>query len=138
MKNGVSLRPFLFSGDSYMRARLLLSAIVALLVIHGANVGSQQQPAPGRPFRAGELLVAFESWTSEAMRAAIRARLGAGQLRAIRDALDGRLELTRLPAGLSVEAAIAALANVAGVQYAEPNWVYTYDAESNDPGYTAG
>jgi thermitase len=122
-----------------MRARLLLSAIFALLVIHGANVGSQQpQPAPGRPFRAGELLVAFEPWTSDAMRAAIRARLGAGQLRTIRDALDGRLELTRLPAGLSVEAAAAALASVAGVQFAEPNWVYTHDAESNDPGYTLG
>jgi subtilisin family serine protease len=113
--------------------------MLALIVIHGANVGSQQpQPAPGRPFRAGELLVAFEPWTSDALRAAIRARLGAGQLRAIRNALDGRIELTRLPAGVSVEAAIAALANVAGVQYAEPNWVYTHDAESNDPAYTGG
>jgi thermitase len=122
-----------------MRVRLVLSAILALIVMHGATVGSQQpQPNPGRPFRAGELLVAFEPWTSDAMRATIRARLGAGRLRAIRDALDGRIELTRLPAGLSVEAAAAALANMAGVRYAEPNWVYTHDAESNDPGYAGG
>jgi thermitase len=122
-----------------MRARFVSSAILALIVIHGATVGSQQsQPASGRPFRAGELLVAFEPWTSDAMRTAIRARLGAGQLRAIRNALDGRIELTRLPAGLTVEAAVAALANVAGVQYAEPNWLYTHDAQSNDPGYSAG
>jgi len=122
-----------------MRPRLVLTAVLALIVIHSATVGSQQQqPAPRRPFRAGELLVAFEPWTSDATRAAIRARLGAGQLRAIRNALDGRLELTRLPAGVSVEAALAALANIAGVQYAEPNWVYTHDADSNDPGYTGG
>ena len=50
----------------------------------------------------------------------------------------GQIGLTRTATTLPVQAAIRALANLPGVEFAEPNWVITRLAESNDPYYTGG
>ena len=56
----------------------------------------------------------------------------------MRDAKRGALELVAVGAGRSVEATIRALKADPAVEYAEPNWIYTTQATSNDPYYTNG
>src|SRR5687768_16574577 len=51
---------------------------------------------------------------------------------------DARLHKVHLPPGQSVKAALAAYANNPLVEYAEPNYVFTTQATSNDPYYTNG
>lgn len=50
----------------------------------------------------------------------------------------GPLERLQLPIGMSVEAAVQTLSHVAGVLYAEPNYVYQHTAISNDTRYLNG
>ena len=51
---------------------------------------------------------------------------------------SGALELITVGPGRSVEATIQALKADPAVEYAEPNWIYTTQATSNDPYYTNG
>ena len=52
---------------------------------------------------------------------------------------EGQLYVASLAADKSVEESIAALHQIPGVEFAEPNWIYTKaQAIANDPGYTNG
>ncbi|GAB2520802.1 S8 family peptidase [Lysobacter humi (ex Lee et al. 2017)] len=94
----------------------------------------------GRPHQSGELIVKFKDGTTAAQQAAVRNGLGAAKADTLRGARAGRAEtaLLRLPAGVGVASAIEALRNDPSVDYAEPNWVYTHTATSNDTYYTNG
>lgn len=78
--------------------------------------------------------------------AALRERLVDGEWAMIVDSFaksgpalrQGDVELASLPAGMSVLDAISKLQGHLAVKYAEPNWIYTHDATSNDPYYTDG
>jgi subtilisin family serine protease len=92
---------------------------------------------------AGELIVAYAPGTSELARLAARAGIGATLIEPLTTAAmaatnAGELELVRLPAGLASQAAIEALGLEPSVRFAEPNWIYTHEAASNDPYYTGG
>ena len=52
--------------------------------------------------------------------------------------LDRSLHRVGLGRGVGVPAALAAYRNHPHVEFAEPNWVYTAQAVSNDPAYTDG
>lgn len=91
----------------------------------------------------GEVLVQYEPSASLAAREAARSlvRGRAAQVidtAAMRAAGAGVVERVTLGAGLSVDAAIAALRNRPGVISAEPNWKVSAAAISNDPSYANG
>lgn len=91
----------------------------------------------------GELLVEFAPSASEAAREQLRSLVHGRaeeviETRAMRNAGFGRVERVKLGAGVDITTAIAALRNRPGVVCAEPNWLVTAAAVSDDPQYTAG
>jgi subtilisin family serine protease len=122
------------------RRALLASAIVACVTASGAAFAGGKPDLvlrglqSGTPHVPGELLVKFRDGTDAATQDAVRRNFGAQKLETVR----GELQLVRLPAGQDIAAAVRGLSSVAAVEYAEPNWVYTHNATSNDPYYTDG
>ena len=118
-------------------------AVVLFLCLTAAALFAAPAAAArdGGPAAApGELLVAYERGTSAAARAAARAGVGG---RVAEEVVRGsganlHVELVRLPRGADRSAAQRALRGAAGVAYAEPNYVVTADATSNDPLFTNG
>ncbi len=103
---------------------------------------AEQALQGGGQFVAGEVIVKFRDGTSEVARGralgrasgAVRERIHTSRMRAA----GQREGLTVVRTGMSVASALAALRSDADVEYAEPNWIYTIDAASNDPFYTNG
>jgi subtilisin family serine protease len=75
---------------------------------------------------------------SQSATAAFRRGLGAQLEDVVRQGPEGRLELLRLPAGMSVAEAVRGLSSEPSVEFAEPNWTYFHTANTNDPYYTNG
>jgi subtilisin family serine protease len=99
--------------------------------------------APGARFVPGEVLVQFKPGASGAEKSFVRGFVGALlaeriETEAMRDAGQPGLELLSLQTGLSVLDAVNLLNSQPAVAFAEPNWVYTHQATSNDPYYTDG
>ncbi len=92
----------------------------------------------------GELMVQYAPGDDAAdQRLTARSVIGAELVRKIHTAAmvtagSGVMERVRLPEGMSVEAGVAAFQNLPGVVFAEPNWIYNINAESNDTHYTNG
>lgn len=84
-----------------------------------------------------ELLVKFRESATPADRTAVLRGLGANPLRTLRGG-KAPLELVRLPAGMDIANAVRALSADRAVEFAEPNWIYTHQAVSNDPYVTSG
>ena len=94
-------------------------------------------------FRDGEILVQFaptaDAAAKDAVRAAVQGRaIEAIQTVAMKSHGAGVLERISLGKGLTVDRAIQALANRPGVVFAEPDYLLTKAAVSNDPYYTTG
>lgn len=92
-------------------------------------------------FRDGEILVQFAPTADAGAKGAVRAAIQGQALEAIQTAAmksqgAGVLERIALGKGMSVERAIQAVANRPGVVFAEPNYLLTKAAVSNDPYYT--
>jgi subtilisin family serine protease len=91
----------------------------------------------------GELLVQFRAGTSAARQAAVLARIDGRVVQRLKDAAqrrDGRGDLQRVDfgTGLALAAALQALQQDAAVDFAEPNWIYTTQAVSDDTYYVSG
>lgn len=90
----------------------------------------------------GELLIQYDDASSSAaardgIRSVVRGRAEEViETVAMRRARAGVVERVKLDAGMSVDRAIAALKNRPGVVSAEPNWMVSAAAVSNDPYYT--
>jgi subtilisin family serine protease len=128
-------------------AAFALAVTAALpLAAHAQNQAervAQSLRDSSRHYVNDELLVQFRSSAGEAVKERALARIQARVhddvlLRQQRSDGKGDLHLVKLPAGLAVAAALRALQGDAEVEYAEPNWVYTHQATSNDPYYTDG
>jgi Subtilase family/Calx-beta domain len=94
-------------------------------------------------FVPGELLVQFAPDAVSIQQLDVRQTLGAALVETIHTATmkragEGQLELLRLPAGADVDVAMALAASLPGVEFAEPNWIYSPAVVSNDPQYTGG
>lgn len=90
----------------------------------------------------GELLVKFKTGTlSTGRRASALARINASVEEeiltpAMRSAGDEGFVLVRT--SMDVMDALRSVKGNSDIEYAEPNWIYTYGAASNDPYFTAG
>jgi hypothetical protein len=130
---------------------LSLGIVGFLIYLVGASTPSTPR-AQGRSdaalaaaanFVQGEVLIQYRAGTSDAARQRARGRVAAEAIEMISAAADrrdgkGDLELARVPAGLSVAAAVRDLEADASVEFAEPNFIYEHQVISNDPYYTNG
>jgi subtilisin family serine protease len=103
----------------------------------------EDRSVPSASYAPGEVLVQFTGDAGEALRTAVRSRVGgvlANRIEpaAIGSAEAGSLDVVKLPAGLAVADAIRALQGLPGVRFAEPNWVVTTQVVSNDTYYENG
>jgi subtilisin family serine protease len=125
-------------------AATLSVAISAALAMQAADAGGRPDLVlaaleSGRgQYTPNELLVQFKADVRASDTAALRRGLGAQLEDVVRQGAEGRLELLRLPAGISVAEAVRGLGNDPSVEFAEPNWTYFHTANSNDPYYTNG
>ncbi len=136
---------------STVRGSLSLVALVALAacapdrdVLGPTQLVTDAEAAlqGGGQFVAGEVIVKFRDGTSADARgralgrasAQVAERIVTARMRAGGDS-EG---ITVVRSSMSVNAAVAALRGSTDVEYAEPNWIYTTDAVSNDPFYTNG
>ncbi len=116
------------------RLMLVLTLVGGLL----AAAGSVAAEGGGPAFVPDEVLVQFSADASAAQRDAALSSVGAARLELVRASADGNVELVRLPPGRAVADAARGLQSQAGVVFAEPNWIYTHGAASNDPYFTNG
>jgi thermitase len=119
-----------------------LTAPPALVRGASAGDGLPSLPAVAR-FVPGELLIKFKPGAEDFQKLEAKGLAGALlreviETPAMRDAGDGGLELVSILSGLSVLDAARIIAAHPSVEYAEPNWIYTHHATSNDPYYTNG
>ncbi|MBC7931874.1 MAG: S8 family serine peptidase [Rubrivivax sp.] len=108
-----------------------------------ATRGQITDALPLALFVPGEMLIQFEKDAPEVEKAAARALVGALPLEqieteAMRDAGQQGLELVTLQSGLAVLDAARIIKDHPSVVFAEPNWIYTHEATSNDTYYTNG
>jgi serine protease len=134
------------------RARLFVWAAAVMLLAPG---WTSALPAPGEPragagagtaeigvmerarveaprYVEGRIVVRYRGGAAKRLeeRAAVRASVDGALVRSFESFPD--LEALALPAGLSVESAVAALGADSRVQYAEPDYVYTTQGVPND------
>jgi len=122
-----------------MKRVVSLSLVAGLALALSGAVGRAQQPAgPANDFVSNEMLVQYEPGTTPQAKANARARVRAEALETVASG-EGRgdLELVRIPPGLAVSNAVRGIQGES-VEFAEPNWIYTHGATSNDPYYTNG
>jgi len=134
------------------RAAIAAVGLALLAAWSGGGAGAAQ--AQGRSDAAlaaldhaahvpDELIVQYRPAATDAQKAAARARVHAQRVevvagegwRAGHDA-GGEVELVRVPAGLGIAAAVRGIQGDDAVEFAEPNWIHTHQATSNDPYYT--
>lgn len=93
-------------------------------------------------FVAKEVLVKFKTGTDDDVRTAVLSRIGASvKERIVTKAMEkfGDTEgLTLVSTPMAALDAISRLQGMAEIEYAEPNFIYTHKATSNDPYYTDG
>lgn len=96
----------------------------------------------GHKFVANEILVKFKEGVSEQTRTLVLGSVNGKAAEkilthAMKNAGDNEgITVVRTP--LAVMNALSRIRGSAEIEYAEPNWVYTVDATSNDPYYTNG
>jgi subtilisin family serine protease len=97
----------------------------------------------GRDFIPNDLLVQFRAGASEDDKERAYGRIDALReevvaAAALRPDGKGDLERAHYPLGLAIAQAIREIEADPAVEFAEPNWVYTHSATSNDSYYTNG
>lgn len=127
-------------------------ALTALALAAALPLGAQAQGRPdlvaqslaqGASHVPGELLVQFRGNASAAARTAAMARVDGKALQLLRARAQqeaGRGDLLRISfgSGLALAAALDALRGEEAVDFAEPNWIYTTQASSDDTYYVNG
>ena len=112
-------------------------AVLIIGVVTLADPPGAVQGQDTRQFVADEILIQFRQDTSAAERADARSWVGGARRRLLRRSATAELELAST-GGWSVEDAAARLRGHPAVRYAEPNWIYTHQATSDDPYFVGG
>ena len=114
----------------------LLAAGVAPLML-GTSATAAPASVPLAPHVAGRIIVGFKGTSKATERIGAFNRHGAAHHRSL--GTKGTFtEVVELPAGTSVEQALAAYGSDPSVRFAEPDYVLTHQATSNDPDFTSG
>jgi subtilisin family serine protease len=132
-----------------MRKALVLFLSLALITLALAPASGQGQRGGGNssvdnaPSAPGELLVQFKAGAAEDEKGRALGRANAELLEDILPGnrrSDGRgdLVLVRHQPDWTPAAARRSIESDPAVEFAEPNWIYTHQATSNDPYYTNG
>ena len=124
-----------------MRKRIAAVALIAAFAVTTSRSGVKAQAPPvppGAEFVQGELLIKFRSAATDDDKREARDWFSAERLEVLTADGGGELELVRLPPGVSEEVAASVLSQHPLVTYAEPNWLVTHQATSNDPYYLDG
>jgi subtilisin family serine protease len=133
-----------------LKSRSPIFALTALALAAALPLAAQARPdlvaqslAAGAKFVPGELLVQFRADATPAAKAAALARVQgalAQTLRARAQRADGRGDLHRVTyrSNLALAAAMRALQADGAVDFAEPNWIYSTQATSDDTYYVSG
>jgi serine protease len=134
------MKPFL---RNLLAGCLLTGALPVLAADRGHFDLIDASLRAGRDFVPNELLVQFRPGVSAQAKERALARIGASSEEVVAPAgrrpdAEGDLELARYPMGLSIAQAVRELGADPAVEFAEPNWVYTRDVDSNDPYFTGG
>jgi hypothetical protein len=118
---------------------------LALLLTASVSYGQALPPVEVRPggpaYLPGEVLIQFEPGVTDAQVTAVFRQGALNLIKHIRTPAmqdHGQIGLTHTATSLPVPQALGILNNLPGVEFAEPNWVYTHQAASNDPFYTGG
>lgn len=105
-----------------------------------------------RRYVANELIIQYKAGSDDNAKIVSRTRIFGFQKETLRSGaadaaqakvagkgvVKGDLDLVQLPENLTVPQSIEILKQDPNVEFAEPNWVYTHTATSNDPLYTGG
>ena len=107
---------------------------------HAVQAPAAPAPSGLKNHVPGELLVQFSPGASAAAKQAALASVGGRAAEVIRGQIDGEGELVRITfgAGLDTEKAMEIISKRPGVSFAEPNYIVSVDAVSNDTAYTGG
>ena len=134
-------------------ARFVVSLATAGFFIFLVGVSDSSSPqaqgrsdaaiAAARNVVAGEVLVQYRAGAPAVAKQRARGRVAAEAIETISAAAErrdgkGDLELTRVPPGISIAAAVRDLEADAAVEFAEPNYIYEHQVIANDPLYTNG
>lgn len=94
----------------------------------------------GRSYVTGEMLVQFSYGASANDKLSALRQVGGQRLETVAAASGrgGNLDLIRMPSTVPMATALRALEAHPAVQFAEPNWIYSLSATSNDTYYTNG
>lgn len=115
-----------------------LLALAAAVCAVGTAPAAQAAPtAPLAPHAGGRIIVGFKSTASTTERIGAFNRHGATSHKSLRTR-GAATEVVTLPAGVSVEQALANYKADPSVRFAEPDYVLTHQAVSNDPQFTSG
>lgn len=122
---------------SISRSLIILAGALTFAAMNSA------QPIPFAPaeYVPDELIIQFNAQVTDAQIRDAFQRGALGLIRHVRTAaMQDRQQvgLTHVSTGLPVPAAVALIKNLAGVEFAEPNWIATPDYQSNDPLYLDG
>jgi subtilisin family serine protease len=121
-----------------------LAALCSLLLLPSTGLGQRNDSSAHRSEPAsvpGEILVQFKAGATGAEKGRALGRVNAEVLENVRSERgDGRgdLLLVRHQPDTPSAAARHALASDPSVEFAEPNWIYSHQAVSNDTYYTNG
>lgn len=119
----------------------LIRLSFAVAILFGCVATRTAWAQPGGPaFVPGEVIIQYREGATPAAQQAARASVAAAATERISGAARGRghLELASINAAVPVETAVRRLNADPAVAFAEPNWIYTHTATSNDPYYTNG
>ena len=123
-----------------VRRAMLASAVLVTLGLSSTAFAGGRPDAvisglnAGRAHEANQLIIKFRDGASTVQRNAVRTGLRAvSQDTLRRGARGGDTTLMRLPSGVNLQALVRRLSTNPAIEYAEPNWIYTHSATSNDP-----
>jgi subtilisin family serine protease len=123
----------------YRRIVLLAVLAAGLTIAPAAMAGDTNGADDAARAVPGEVLVGFAPGTSDEQREeAVRKVSGRRKEKVARGSGHASVELIELPRGASNARAIEQLEGDPAVEYAEPNWILTTAATSNDPYFTGG
>lgn len=123
----------------------ILIALLGVCALFLAGTAQRPEDLPARDAESvpGEMLVQFRAGASPADMARALGRIRAEVLETVAERSrrpdgKGELVLVRYQPDFTPAAARRLLAADAAVEFAEPNYIYTHQAVSNDPYYTGG